>query len=102
MHDGQNLFDPRYAFGGRTWQVPQTLDAGIDALDPDGHGLPEVVVIGPENTARRVYEYTPSKSSEPSYQRQWWRRPVSALSRRRADAADVQPGGAGQAQRVDC
>jgi predicted alpha/beta superfamily hydrolase len=66
MHDGQNLFDPRYAFGGRTWQVPQTLDAGIESLDPTA-SLPEVVVIAPENTARRVYEYTPSKSSEPSY-----------------------------------
>jgi predicted alpha/beta superfamily hydrolase len=66
MHDGQNLFDPRYAFGGRTWQVSQTLDAGIDALDP-ADSLPEVVVIGPENTDRRVYEYTPSKSSEPLY-----------------------------------
>lgn len=66
MHDGQNLFDPRYAFGGRTWQVSQTLDAGIDALDA-ADGLPEVVVIGPENTDRRLYEYTPSKSSDPLY-----------------------------------
>lgn len=66
MHDGQNLFDPRYAFGGRTWQVSQTLDAGIDALEP-ADSLPEVVVIGPENTDRRLYEYTPSKSSEPAY-----------------------------------
>lgn len=66
MHDGQNLFDPRYAFGGRTWQVSQTLDAGIDALDPLD-SLPEVVVIGPENTDRRLYEYTPTKSSDPTY-----------------------------------
>ena len=66
MHDGQNLFDPRYAFGGRTWQVSQTLDAGIDALDPSD-SLPEVVVIGPENTDRRLYEYTPTKSSDPTY-----------------------------------
>lgn len=66
MHDGQNLFDPRSAFGGRTWQVAETLDAGIDALDPT-ESLPEVVVIGPENTARRLYEYTPTKSSVPAY-----------------------------------
>jgi len=66
MHDGQNLFDPRYAFGGRTWQVSQTLDAGIDALDPTD-SLPEVVVIGPENSDRRLYEYTPSKSTDPPY-----------------------------------
>lgn len=63
MHDGQNLFDPRYAFGGRTWRVPATLDGGIDALDPSLH-LPEVVVVGPENTADRIYEYTPTKGTE--------------------------------------
>ena len=61
--DPQNLFDPRYAFGGRTWRVPETLDGGIDALDPSLH-LPEVVVVGPENTADRIYEYTPTKGTE--------------------------------------
>lgn len=66
MHDGQNLFDPRYAFGGRTWKVSETLNAGIDALDP-ARSLAEVVVVGPENTDRRMYEYTPTKSSEPVY-----------------------------------
>ncbi len=64
MHDGQNLFDPAYAFLGRTWQVAQTLDGGIDALDPSAH-LPEMVVIGPENTSNRIYEYTPVP--DPSY-----------------------------------
>ena len=34
MHDGQNLFDPRAAFGGVTWQVAETLDAGANAADP--------------------------------------------------------------------
>ncbi|MFO0573619.1 MAG: alpha/beta hydrolase-fold protein [Polyangia bacterium] len=63
MHDGQNLFDPRYAFGGRTWRVAEALDGGIDALDPSLH-LPEVVVVGPENTADRIYEYTPTKGTE--------------------------------------
>lgn len=64
MHDGQNLFDPRYAFGGTTWQVAETLDAGIDALDETRH-LPEVVVIGPENTSDRIWEYTPTVGTEP-------------------------------------
>lgn len=60
MHDGQNLFDPRAAFGGRTWQVSETLDAGIDALDASLH-IPEVVVVGPENAgAQRIFEYTPT------------------------------------------
>lgn len=64
MHDGQNLFDPRYAFGGRTWRVAEALDSGIDALDPALH-LPEVVVVGPENTPDRIYEYTPTRGSDP-------------------------------------
>lgn len=66
MHDGQNLFDPRYAFLGRTWKVSETLNAGIDALDDSLH-LPEVIVIGPENNADRIYEYTPTKGDDPMY-----------------------------------
>ena len=66
MHDGQNLFDPRYAFGGHTWKVSETLNAGIDALSPSAH-LPEVLVVGPENTADRIYEYTPTVGDEPGY-----------------------------------
>lgn len=66
MHDGQNLFDPRAAFGGRTWQVAETLNAGIDALDPNQH-LPEMIVVGPENTSARIYEYTPTVGNDPRY-----------------------------------
>ncbi len=66
MHDGQNLFDPRSAFGGRTWKVAETLNAGIDALDPNAH-LPEVLVVGPENTSARIYEYTPTVGDDPDY-----------------------------------
>lgn len=66
MHDGQNLFDPRYAFGGNTWKVAETLDGGIDALDPN-YSLPEVLVVGPENTADRIYEYTPTVGDDPDY-----------------------------------
>lgn len=66
MHDGQNLFDPRYAFLGRTWRVAETLNAGIDALDPAQH-LPEVVVVGPENTSARIFEYTPTAGNDPRY-----------------------------------
>ena len=67
MHDGQNLFDPRYAFLGRTWRVAETLNAGIDALDPGSH-LPELVVVGPENTSDRIYEYTPTPGDDPATQ----------------------------------
>lgn len=66
MHDGQNLFDPAWAFLGRTWKVPETLDAGIEALDPS-LALPEVIVVGAENTPDRIYEYTPTKGTNPKY-----------------------------------
>lgn len=66
MHDGQNLFDPRYAFLGRTWRVAETLNAGIDALDASQH-IAELVVVGPENTADRIYEYTPTPGDDPRY-----------------------------------
>jgi len=59
MHDGQNLFDPALAFGGNDWMVEQTLDAGAGTQDPT-MGIREVIVIGPENTAQRIYEYTPT------------------------------------------
>jgi predicted alpha/beta superfamily hydrolase len=55
MHDGQNLFDPALAFGGNEWKVDETLDAAAE----DGT-IEEVIVIGVENTAQRIYEYTPT------------------------------------------
>jgi predicted alpha/beta superfamily hydrolase len=55
MHDGQNLFDPALAFGGNDWKVENTLDAA----DEDG-SIEELIVIGVENTAQRIYEYTPT------------------------------------------
>jgi predicted alpha/beta superfamily hydrolase len=59
MHDGQNLFDPSTAFGGTEWKVDETLDAGV----MDG-SIPEVIVIGIDNTADRIPEYTPNKDSQ--------------------------------------
>jgi predicted alpha/beta superfamily hydrolase len=55
MHDGQNLFDPTLAFGGNEWKVDETLDAAAE----DG-SIAEIIVIGVENTAARIYEYTPT------------------------------------------
>jgi predicted alpha/beta superfamily hydrolase len=55
MHDGQNLFDPARAFGGNTWKVQQTLDAAAE----DG-SIREIIVVGIDNTAQRIYEYTPT------------------------------------------
>ena len=55
MHDGQNLFSPETAFGGNEWKVDETLDAAAE----DG-SIEELIVIGVENTAERIYEYTPT------------------------------------------
>lgn len=56
MQDGQNLFDPGRAFGGNEWQVDETIDRAAE----DG-SFAEAIVIGPENTSERIYEYTPTR-----------------------------------------
>ena len=84
MHDGQNLFDPALAFGGNEWKVDETLDAAAE----DG-SIAEIIVIGVENTAARIYEYTPT--TDPAHARRRRRRQVprarsSASSSRRSTA----------------
>jgi predicted alpha/beta superfamily hydrolase len=54
MHDGQNLFDPAASFNGTTWQIDTAMDNGAT----DG-SIAETIVIGAENTAARMSEYTP-------------------------------------------
>ncbi|HWN68651.1 MAG TPA: alpha/beta hydrolase-fold protein [Haliangium sp.] len=54
MHDGKNLFEPAKAFGGVAWEV----DATIDRLVGEGR-MREVIVVGIDNTAARMSEYTP-------------------------------------------
>jgi predicted alpha/beta superfamily hydrolase len=58
MHDGQNLFDPSTAFGGNEWKVDETMNAGAE----DG-SIREAIVIGVENTAARMDEYTPTRDA---------------------------------------
>jgi len=55
MHDGQNLFDGRTSFvKGRTWQVREHADAGIEAGEVE-----PLVIVGVYNTGdRRLAEYT--------------------------------------------
>jgi predicted alpha/beta superfamily hydrolase len=60
MHDGQNLFDAATAFGGNEWKVDETMDAAAE----DGT-IREAIIVGPENTSGRMYEYTPTK--DPGY-----------------------------------
>lgn len=51
MHDGQNLFAPDALWGG--WQVGVTLDEAIET-----QMLPPILVVGIDNTAARMDEYT--------------------------------------------
>ncbi len=59
MHDGQNLFDPQAAFGGNEWQVDETMNRTAT----DGF-VAEAIVVGPENTAARIEEYTPTHTQQ--------------------------------------
>ena len=54
MQDGQNLFDPRNAYGGVAWEVDSTLAALGPAVRP-------CIVVGIWNTDRRFPEYTPAR-----------------------------------------
>lgn len=53
MHDGNNLFDRRTAFGGNEWQVDERLEQLIRA-----QAIEPVIVVGIYNTAHRMAEYT--------------------------------------------
>ncbi|MDB5960577.1 MAG: esterase [Massilia sp.] len=54
MHDGQNLFDPKTAAFGVAWDIGATIDRLIAA-----GRMEEVIVVGIDNTADRIAEYTP-------------------------------------------
>jgi Putative esterase len=54
MHDGQNLFDSRTAFGG----VPWGIDEALAALAAFGDVAP-AIIVAVWNTSQRWYEYAP-------------------------------------------
>ena len=57
MQDGQNLFDPATAFGGRDWRADVTADDLIrrGCVEP-------LIIAGIYNTGvRRISEYTPTR-----------------------------------------
>jgi predicted alpha/beta superfamily hydrolase len=54
MHDGQNLFDASTSAFGVEWRVDETINARVRAGLMD-----EVIVVGVDNTANRIWEYTP-------------------------------------------
>ncbi len=54
MHDGQNLFDPKTAAFGVAWEMAATIDQLIESGK-----MEEIIVVGIDNTAARLEEYTP-------------------------------------------
>ncbi|WP_394840550.1 alpha/beta hydrolase [Pendulispora brunnea] len=54
MHDGQNLFYDEEAFGGVSWNVGGAMDQGTR-----NGTIHEAIVVGIDNTANRIGEYTP-------------------------------------------
>lgn len=57
LQDGQNLFDPATAFGGRPWRAAETADDLIRR-----GAIESLMIVGVYNTGvRRVSEYTPTR-----------------------------------------
>jgi predicted alpha/beta superfamily hydrolase len=52
--DGQNLFDPKTAFGGVDWGLGETCDRLIAAGE-----MAPAIIVAPYNTGDRMEEYTP-------------------------------------------
>jgi predicted alpha/beta superfamily hydrolase len=57
MHDGQNLFNPKEAFGGADWGVDETLTRLIAEKR-----VRPAIVVGVWNTPKRYAEYFPQKA----------------------------------------
>lgn len=58
MHDGQNLFDPKTAYGGVEWGIDETMTR----LIAEGKIRP-AIVVGVWNTPKRAAEYMPQKAT---------------------------------------
>src|SRR3546814_12020303 len=56
MHDGQNLFRDRGAYGGKEWGV----DEAVTRLVGEGR-IRHTLVVGIWNTPKRLREYMPAK-----------------------------------------
>ena len=53
MHDGQNIIDPRTAFGGHEWHADEVADSLIR------HGkMEEIIIVGISNSPDRTLEYS--------------------------------------------
>ncbi len=60
LNDGQNLFDPATAFAGVHWQVGETATRLIAEQK-----IRPLIIVGIDNTKKRVREYIPYKSQDP-------------------------------------
>lgn len=58
MHDGQNLFNPATAFGAQPWYAQNALNDGADS-----GAIREAIIVGIENSADRINEYTPTRDA---------------------------------------
>jgi len=54
MHDGQNLFDSAFTYGGNEWQVDETLGRLMASAN-----VRSCIVVGIWNTPKRFLEYAP-------------------------------------------
>lgn len=59
LHDGQNVFDARTAFGGVEWEADETADKLIrcGAIEP-------IIIVAIYNNEQRIDEYTPFRDAE--------------------------------------
>lgn len=60
LNDGQNLFDPATAFAGVHWQVGETATRLIAEQK-----IRPLIIVGIDNTKRRINEYIPYRSRDP-------------------------------------
>lgn len=59
LHDGQNVFDAKTAFGGVEWEADETAERLI------GRGaLPPLIIVAVYNNEQRIDEYTPFRDEE--------------------------------------
>lgn len=80
MHDGQNLFNPKEAFGGVDWNVDETLQRLIS----EGK-VRDTIVVGIWNTVRRVAEYAPQKAFDLENRRNIKNSPLAAPQKSESD-----------------
>lgn len=73
-HDGQNLFDPGFSYGGVPWGLDHTLQRLLTA-----GRIGQVVVIGVPNSSKRFEEYAPEDPLR-ALSPEWWRLAYGARS----------------------